>query len=134
MPLHVGIDENGLGPRLGPLIVTAVTARCEGNGVKIANGPPGRSFARLGDSKDLVAHGNSSLGEAWARAIAATSGRGKDATTPDALVAAMCIDSAATLRSRCPSGHEAQCWSPDTEQFTSDDKLRANVTKDLKRL
>jgi ribonuclease HII len=130
----VGIDENGLGPRLGPLIVTAVTARCEGNGEKIANGPPGRSFARLGDSKDLVAHGDTSLGEAWARAIAAWSGRGKEATTPDALVAAMCIDSPTTLRSRCPSAHEGQCWSPDTESFACDPKLFANVSKDLKRL
>ena len=135
VPLLVGIDENGLGPRLGPLIVTAVTARCEGKGEKLANGPPGKSFrTRLGDSKDLVAHGNSSLGEAWARAIAGLTGRGKEATTPDALVAAMCIDGPITLRSRCPSAHEAQCWSAESETFTAEAKTLAGVTKDLERL
>src|SRR5215469_4948721 len=58
--LQLGIDENGLGPRLGPLVVTAVTARVEGAGHKrICSRPRGGLRARLGDSKRLVAFGDS---------------------------------------------------------------------------
>src|SRR5262245_55054872 len=67
---RIGVDENGLGPRLGPLIVTAVLARVEGFGCRLAARPArGRLGRRLGDSKQLVSHGDVSLAEAWARAL-----------------------------------------------------------------
>ena len=56
---QVGIDENGLGPRLGPLLVTAVMARATGRGAALLRRTPRRSLReRLGDSKRLVAHGD----------------------------------------------------------------------------
>ena len=46
--VRVGIDENGLGPRLGPLIVTAVTARTRGEGhrLDVARRRPARRHRR----------------------------------------------------------------------------------------
>ena len=56
---HVGVDENGLGPRLGPLIVTAVLARATEEGAKvIVKRPRGALAQRLGDSKELVSFGD----------------------------------------------------------------------------
>ena len=135
MPRHaVAVDENGLGPRLGPLVVTAVTARCDDDAaLGRAFGKPGRAFAaRLGDSKKLVAHGDTALGEAWARAVA---GRlGLDASTPDALVHALCLDGREALRSRCPDDHAGQCWSVEGERFVADADLVAKTSRDLDRL
>lgn len=67
----VGVDENGLGPRLGPLVVTSIEARAiDESAVRVANSRPrGKLRERLGDSKDLVSYADSSLGEAWARAL-----------------------------------------------------------------
>jgi len=135
MSYVVAIDENGLGPRLGPLIVTAVTAKCEGEGAKVAFGRPGRAFSeRLGDSKGLVAYGHSELGEAWARAIAERTGRGGEARDPDALFAALSLDTSESLRTHCPPEHERQCWGRETERFVADDGIVAKVGRDLTRL
>src|SRR5207253_2696045 len=60
--VHVGVDENGLGPVLGPLLVTGVAFRFTGP-------RPDSLGALVGDSKALVSHDDPSLGEAWARAI-----------------------------------------------------------------
>src|SRR4051812_4264388 len=74
-PFYVGIDENGMGPRLGPLIVTSILAEVDEAGAKIvASRPRGAIAKRIGDSKKLVAFEDSALGEAWARAIALRAG------------------------------------------------------------
>jgi hypothetical protein len=145
-----GVDENGLGPRLGPLIVTGAWALAtlagaavvvgQGPGVRPttrANGDPSRHTrwpgeARLGDSKKLVAFGDSALGEAWARAIAAR--RGETPGTPEELLRTLSIDGDAALRARCPSDHEAQCWSGARERFDASLDLVATVTRDLTSL
>ncbi len=132
--IHLGVDENGLGPRLGPLIVTAVTARI-GLGRDEAKAPTkarGALGKRLGDSKKLVSHGDTALGEAWARAIARR--MGADAAGPDALVRALSLDSPAVLRAPCPDDHRAQCWDDTGEAFVADESLVAQVQKDLDRL
>src|SRR5690349_6065198 len=68
---RIGVDENGLGARLGPLVVTAVLARVTERGARvISRRPPKRLSADLGDSKQLVSHKDIALGEAWARALA----------------------------------------------------------------
>jgi ribonuclease HII len=126
--LRVGIDENGLGPRLGPLVVTAIVARTSGKGDRIATSSPrGRLAARIGDSKKLVSFGDSVLGEAWARVL----GRGD---TPDALVDSLSIDRRAKLQQPCPADHLAQCWSTNDEGFAAEDGLLAQLRGDLEGL
>ena len=132
--IRVGVDENGLGPRLGPLLVTAITARTSGEGhVAAERRPRGRMRARLGDSKTLVSHGDTALGEAWARAIARRMGV-PPPDGPDALVKALSLDSADALRAPCPEDHANQCWSAEGEAFSADAKLVAKVERDLDTL
>ncbi len=134
----VGIDENGLGPRLGPLVVTSVVATVTAEARRrVETRPRGRVGARLGDSKRLVTYGDCALGEAWARAIAGRMGYA-DADRPSALLSALCADREDTLRELCPSGptdqHVRQCWSADDERFSADDALVDQVRLDLARL
>jgi ribonuclease HII len=134
----IGVDENGLGPRLGPLVVTAVVATVTAEGRKrVEARPRGGASSRLGDSKRLVAYGDTALGEAWARAIARRMGLG-DPPSPEALVRALSLDADDILRALCPSSngqkHERQCWSAEGEAFVAEDALVASVEKDLSRL
>ena len=131
----VGVDENGLGPRLGPLVVTAILCRTTAEGARVANARPrGAIRARLDDSKKLVSYADSGLGEAWARAIAARTGVGRAAADPDALVHAIALDARDAMRAPCPSHHIGQCWDTHEERFEADDALVAKVGKDLDRL
>lgn len=132
--LVIGVDENGLGPRLGPLVVTAISARCTDEGAKVATRAPSRAMrARLGDSKDLVSHGNVGLGEAWARQAFGRFSQESPAT-PEALLRALCIDSPSVLRARCPADHEAQCWNTEDEEFAAEAKTMKAVARDLDKL
>jgi ribonuclease HII len=130
----VGIDENGLGPRLGPLIVTGVVASvADGARKRVETRARGGARTRLADSKRLVGHGDTALGEAWARAIARRMGL-HAAATPADLVGALCLDTDATLRALCPGAHERQCWSAEGEGFVAEETLVAQVERDLSRL
>jgi ribonuclease HII len=132
--VRIGIDENGLGPRLGPLIVTAIAATTRGGGHACAESRPrGPLRARLDDSKKLASYGNSTLGEAWARAVAQRMGVG-ELTSPDALVQALSLDTAEVLRAPCPEAHARQCWDRTGEAFACDAKLLARVERDLAKL
>ncbi len=132
---RIGIDENGLGPRLGPLVVTAVVAEASGaeGSARAEARPRGAMRARLGDSKRLVAFGDTALGEAWARAIAKRMGLGEP-EGPEALVRALSLDTPEALRSPCPSQHTEQCWSTSGETFVAEPKLVAKVERDLAKL
>jgi ribonuclease HII len=132
--IRIGIDENGLGPRLGPLVVTAVVAVTQGEGhARAESRPRGKLKERLDDSKKLVAYGDSSLGEAWARAIAARMGH-RNVDTPDALVRALSLDAAEVLRAPCPGDHGAQCWNRAGEAFACDEGMLREVERDLAKL
>jgi ribonuclease HII len=131
---RIGVDENGLGPRLGPMVVTAILARVTPDGWVVARRRPRGALARrLGDSKQMLSHGNVSLGEAWARAlVAAGCGRGAGAAgSPDAVLHSISADDADTLRAPCPSHVVPQCWATDGEAFTASDDLLAAVARDL---
>jgi len=85
---------------------------------------------RLGDSKKLVAHGDTALGEAWARAIARRMGM-LCLDTPDTLMRGLSMDSADELRAPCPEAHAEQCWNARDEAFTAEPELVAAVERDL---
>lgn len=132
--VRIGIDENGLGPRLGPLVVTAVVALTSGDGhARAESRPKGALRQRLDDSKKLVAYRDNALGEAWARAIARRMGHG-ELRSPEAVVRVLSLDAAEVLRAPCPGEHAAQCWSAQGEEFGCDEKLLARVERDLERL
>ena len=130
---RIGIDENGLGPRLGPLVVTAVTARTSGEGHRRAERKArGAMRQRLADSKKLVMHGDTSLGEAWARAIATRMGLAY--ASPDALMGRLSLDPDDALRAPCPDAHVGQCWDSSGEEFRADEALVSTVERDLVKL
>jgi ribonuclease HII len=129
---YVGVDENGLGPRLGPLIVTAVTARATDEGAPfLTKKPRGALASRLGDSKRLVSFDDSALGEAWARSLAGTE---EPLLSPRHLLGALSLDPDETLRALCPSHHERQCWGDRDEAFVADAAAVRAIGADLAKL
>lgn len=129
MPFHIGIDENGLGPRLGPLVVTAVLASVNDDASRrIDEEPQAFLHERLGDSKKLVSHTHTALGEAWARVLGP-----KNATTPWQLLEAMSLQSRRELQAPCPEKALAQCWA-EGGHLSESDSLIEKVRHDLKKL
>ena len=110
--IHLGIDENGLGPRLDPIVVTAIMAETNAHGRALIDQPAaGELKKRLGDSKGLVAHGNIGLAEAWARVLVERGvTRRASAQTTAELIEALSLDAPEVLRAPCPPSAERQCW------------------------
>jgi ribonuclease HII len=135
---YVGVDENGLGPRLGPLVVTAVLARATPEGAKlIGKRPRGGLATRLGDSKRLVSFEDSGLGAAWAIAMARrASGALPIPLEPADVVQMLAIEDGASLRKACPTHHVEQCWRTQGEQgaLEASAPLVDDVERDLARL
>ncbi len=122
--LSVGIDENGLGPLLGPLIVTAVSAE----------GPAGKpvpTIKHVGDSKLLVGFGHSALGEAWARVLLER--QGLTAHSPAELIDTLLGESGIASRALCPSGHAPQCWQ-DEQPWDAGEALLEQVRQSMNEL
>jgi ribonuclease HII len=121
--LRVGVDENGLGARLGPLVVTAVLARVSGAGQSVLSRlPRGKIRQDLGDSKRLVSHADVTLGEAWARVLT-----GDRHASPRALFEHLSLEGAHSLQKDCPSHITQQCWGIDGEAFGSSEDVRARI-------
>jgi ribonuclease HII len=119
---RIGIDENGLGALLGPMVVTAVSAHVDERGQRLlARRLPLRLRRDLDDSKRLVSHANLALAEAWARAL--TGG----VQTPEELFRAVCLEDQATLTEPCPRHVRAQCWTPTNAGFIADPELVTRV-------
>lgn len=104
----VGIDENGLGPRLGPLVATAVAIEVE----TYASRALARRGARagIGDSKATAGFGKMALAESVSLALAEKE-LGRVPTTVDELLDAVAVDGSLALQARCPTGTAPQCWS-----------------------
>ena len=113
---RIGVDENGLGARLGPLVVTAVLASVTEQGARVlARKPPKRLAQDLGDSKVLMSHKDFTLGEAWARALTSDA-----AGTAQELFETLSLENDGELRAECPTHVEAQCWSPSRDAFAAE--------------
>lgn len=125
MPIsyRIGADENGLGAQLGPLVVTAVLARVSSDGQRaLSRRLPKRIAKDLDDSKRLVAHNNVSLGEAWARTLAAPR-----ANNPQDVLAQLLLEDSAQLRLPCPKHVESQCWSTANEAFAAAPEMLTRI-------
>lgn len=131
---RLGLDENGLGPRLGPLIVTAVCAELnEAGAVRFARRLPQSIRKDLNDSKALVSSHNYSLAEAWARALSFRM-TGIEPSCPNDVLAAISAESVRALQLLCPKSTRAQCWGTDTEQFISNEEQRIRIDRHLSKL
>ncbi|HEX7479718.1 MAG TPA: hypothetical protein VF331_18085 [Polyangiales bacterium] len=106
--LIVGVDENGLGPRLGPLVATAVTLEV----TRYDRARLRRAGERLGidDSKQTSGFGKMAAAEGLALAVVEHLS-GSVPQDADALLHALSLDGLLALRAPCPSASARQCWS-----------------------
>jgi ribonuclease HII len=122
---RVGADENGLGARLGPLVVTAVLARVDERGRRtLSRKLPKAIRADLDDSKRLLSHTNVALGEAWARVL--TPG---PVASPAQLFEQLSLEGSTQLKKPCASHVAGQCWNADAEVFQAEASLLERVGK-----
>jgi ribonuclease HII len=122
---EIGIDENGLGAQLGPLVVTGVLAEVTELGRRtLRRKLPKAMRADLDDSKRLVSHADYALGEAWARALIDSS-----PATPEAALDALLLEGRDVLTAPCPKHVRAQCWNAEKEVFTADDSTCRRVVR-----
>jgi len=109
--LVMGVDENGLGPRLGPLVATSVVldvARYR----RAALRDRGLSLG-LTDSKEAGGFGRMAFTESVALALAKRLGRGLPSSVDDFLDR-VAPQSRQRLRACCPDDPSAsQCWGVD---------------------
>lgn len=122
---RIGVDENGLGARLGPLVVTGVMAEVDERGTRtLSRKLPKALRETLDDSKRLLSHEDVRLGEAWARVLT-----GERARTPAELFEALSLEGSDELKKPCPATVSAQCWSVEREAFHAEAELLALVRK-----
>jgi ribonuclease HII len=122
---RVGIDENGLGARLGPLVVTAVLARVSEQGRRtLSRKLPRAIVADLDDSKRLLSHTDVALGEAWARTLA-----NQPVHSPAQLFELLSLEGSTELKLRCESHVAGQCWNDRGEAFLAQASQLARIAK-----
>lgn len=130
---HAGIDENGLGPRLGPLVVTAALAKLSSQAERVAErNPADLLHSRLDDSKRLVDHHDVTLGEAWARACCEC--MGSAGRSPGEVLTALSLADSRALRDLCPIDVREQCWSECGEVFEASQEQLDTARSDLAEL
>ena len=101
------------------MVVTAVMARVDEPGARfLSRKLPKRIRGDLGDSKQMISHGNVDLGEAWARALGAP-----QSVNPNQLMSELFLEDEATLLSPCPKHAKAQCWTVSESGFRADPEL-----------
>jgi ribonuclease HII len=97
--LSIGVDENGLGPKLGPMVVTAALVSLTAPAAEVST----RLQGVVGDSKGLCAHGDMARVESLVLAIL-ESHLGLRPSEYDALRLALALQPEAELRALCPAG------------------------------
>ncbi len=121
-----GVDENGLGPLLGPLVVTAVTLEVSRyRAARWLN--VGRDLG-IDDSKSTAGFGKMAVAEGLALAVCERL-FGRIPSDVDELLAMLALRGPDTLRQRCPRDSAAQCWSKPISLpcFSGDVGLGRNV-------
>lgn len=108
----VGVDENGLGPLLGPLVTTAVSLELSRYSPE-RHGALGRELG-IDDSKATSGFGQMAVAEGIALALIEAL-VGREVRDVDALFAELLLDPLDALRKPCPSGSLAQCWATPIE-------------------
>ncbi|HEY3252391.1 MAG TPA: hypothetical protein VGJ91_00530 [Polyangiaceae bacterium] len=122
---RVGADENGLGARLGPLVVTAVLARVNERGRRTLSRKLPRAIrADLDDSKRLMSHTDVALGEAWARVLSRV-----PVNSPAELFEQLSLEGSGKLKKRCESHVAGQCWNDRGEAFLAGEADVQRVAK-----
>jgi len=106
--LVLGVDENGMGPRLGPLVSTGIV-------LEVRSYRPEPLYARglelgVGDSKATSAFGKMARAEGLTLALVEQL-VGRAPTSADLLLGDLGLDGPLTLRAQCPTGESVtQCW------------------------
>ncbi len=130
---RLGLDENGLGPRLGPMIVTAAQAQVSEEGARrFYRKLPKSIHADLDDSKGIVSCHDYSIAEAWARVIVERK-TGEPCSSPNELLGQLAGVSVESLLPLCPPSTAEQCWNIEGESFVSSEEQCARVQKHLLR-
>ncbi len=104
----IGVDENGLGPVLGPLVTTSISI--ELSRYQIARlAALGRELG-IDDSKATAAFGRMAVAEGLALAVLERA-HGHLPRDVEELLTLLLLDTPELLRTRCPSASLPQCWS-----------------------
>jgi ribonuclease HII len=103
----VGVDENGLGPRLGPMVVTAVTLRCRSYNAEKVRTKSKR--AGIDDSKQSGGFGRMATCESLALALVERVSNVR-ARNADEFFSAVSLGGMMDLRAPCPRESAPQCW------------------------
>lgn len=120
--LWLGVDENGLGARLGPLIVTGVSVWTDERGARTLRRPlSARLQQDLNDSKQLVSNRNIRIAEAWAR-VTLELIRGRASANPRELLEQVGLETPEELTQHCPDAAKKQCFFSERETFVATDE------------
>lgn len=106
----VGVDENGLGPRLGPLVATAISLELDHGVYDAERLRRIGDRAGVGDSKATAGFGAMAHTEGVALAILERI-HGSAPSDLDTFLAMIAVDGPAELRSFCDTKSAVQCWS-----------------------
>ncbi len=110
--LVMGVDENGLGPRLGPLVATSVTLQTP-RYERASLCARGLRWG-LTDSKQAGGFGKMGFAESVALALLARTRATELPHSADELLERLFPDVRRRLRARCPdAATAAQCWGVD---------------------
>jgi hypothetical protein len=113
-----GIDENGLGPKLGPMVVTGALFEAQGDRydparfVRALGGASRHGGARVDDSKAVMNAGDMRAGEITVLGLVGLFGDGIP-NTADEFLDLVCAPPPAILKRECPRSIGDHCFGAD---------------------